>query len=127
MTEQPEQHQPTTASLTERLAKLGNAPPSRISTTGRAPAKRQRERTAAKPDARLSAAQAEAEAKDVAYPERLSITTTAAQIKALRMARADDGIQATARLRALIAAWMEDSAEGAELRERINRAARDWQ
>jgi len=124
MTEQP-QHQPTTASLTERLAKLADAP-SRISAPGRTPAKRQR-RTPAKPDTRISAAPAEAERKDVAYPERLSITTTAAQIKALRMARAADGIQATARLRALIAAWMDDSPEGRKLRERIDRAAQDWQ
>lgn len=57
------------------------------------------------------------------YGERLSITTTAAQIKALRAARLDDGIEVTARIRAMIALWQDDP----KLRARVDRAAADWQ
>jgi hypothetical protein len=57
------------------------------------------------------------------YGARLSITTTAAQVRALRAARLDDGIEATARIRAMIAAWQDDP----ELRARIDADARHWQ
>jgi hypothetical protein len=56
------------------------------------------------------------------YGERLSITTTEDQIRALRAARLADGIQATARIRAMIAIWQEDP----RIRERIDRVARNW-
>lgn len=57
------------------------------------------------------------------YGERLSITTTAAQITALRAARVADGIEVTARIRAMIALWQDDP----KLRARVDRAAHDWQ
>jgi hypothetical protein len=57
------------------------------------------------------------------YDCRLSITTTPAQVQALRAARLADGIQATARLRAMIDLWERDP----KIRERIDKIARDWQ
>jgi hypothetical protein len=57
------------------------------------------------------------------YDARLSITTTYAQVQALRAARLTDGIQATARLRAMISLWEDDPA----YRERVNRLAERWQ
>lgn len=116
MTEPP--HRPTSASLSARLAAM---PPASVTTP---PAARPRKR---KPtaDKRVTAEAPEAEAQPTAeYPARLSVTTTASQLRALRRARADDGIQVTARLRALIAAWMDDP----ELRRRIDRDALErWQ
>lgn len=68
------------------------------------------------------AAPAEQAKPDPFYSERLSITTTIGQLSALRVARAADGIQATARLRAMIALWQDDP----KVRARVDRAAKDW-
>ena len=57
------------------------------------------------------------------YGSRLALRTTAGQVQALSAAHTRDGIRSAARIRAMIALWMEDP----RLRARIDRAARDWQ
>jgi hypothetical protein len=74
------------------------------------------------PAARTAPAQTAPAAAASPYRERISITLTIGQIQALRIARAQDGIQATARIRAMIGLWQDDP----ELRDRIDRLARDW-
>jgi hypothetical protein len=54
------------------------------------------------------------------YSARISHTTTPEQKRALDMARVDDGIEATARLRAMTQLWIEDE----RLRARVDKLAR---
>lgn len=58
----------------------------------------------------------------MAYPIRLSLTTTAEQNRALDMARVEDGVDKTARIRAMIALWQQDE----KIRRRVDKAARSW-
>ena len=110
---------PVSASLGARLGALSSVPdpqPQR-------PARPAQPRPAAE-DKRLTAAPPPAEAEaGAAYSARLSITTTPAQVTQLRQGRLDDGIQATARIRAMIHLWHTDP----EIAQRVNQAARDWQ
>jgi hypothetical protein len=57
------------------------------------------------------------------YGSRLALRTTGRQVQALSSAHARDGIRSAARIRAMIALWMDDP----RLRARIDRVARDWQ
>jgi hypothetical protein len=50
---------------------------------------------------------------------RMSLTLTTAMKKALERARVEDGIEGTARIRAMIALWQSDE----RLRQRIDREA----
>jgi hypothetical protein len=52
----------------------------------------------------------------------MSLTLTKAQKKALDMARVDDGLEGTARIRAMIALWESDE----KLRRRIDKLAREY-
>lgn len=112
----------TSADLAARIGALGQAKPAPAPERPAAPRKPPAARTGSR-KRQPEPAPAEQDAPAAFYSERLSITTTAAQVQALRAARLADGIQATARLRAMIAAWQDDP----KLRERINRLARDWQ
>ena len=56
------------------------------------------------------------------YSARINLTTTEAQKKALKLAGVEDGIDTTARIRAMIALWEEDE----RLRKRIDKAAQHW-
>jgi hypothetical protein len=60
--------------------------------------------------------------RPAAYSSRLHITVTPEQARALAQARVDDGIEVTARLRAMVALWQEDE----RLRKRIDKLARSW-
>lgn len=60
--------------------------------------------------------------RPAAYSSRLHITVTPEQARALAQARVDDGIEVTARLRAMVALWQEDE----RLRKRIDRVAKHW-
>ena len=60
--------------------------------------------------------------RPAAYSARIHLTTTREQTRALAQARVDDGIEVTARVRAMIALWMEDE----RLRRRIDKLAKSW-
>lgn len=42
------------------------------------------------------------------YPERLSLTLSPEMLRALKEARLEDGVEATARIRAMVWAWMHN-------------------
>lgn len=84
-----------------------------------APARKAPERKA---PARKPAAMPPEQPRAVTYSERINLTTTPEQNRALNLARVEDGIDKTARLRAMIALWQSDE----RLRRRIDKAARDW-
>lgn len=54
------------------------------------------------------------------WPARISLTASADMKRALDLARVDDGIEATARIRAMIALWQSDE----RLRARVDKLAR---
>lgn len=114
------------ADLAARLGALPHAKPATETPTPASPkpspARPARSTTATRGKGRAGPP-AEQERPAAFYSERLSITTTAAQIQALRAARLADGIQATARLRAMIALWQDDP----KIRARIDKLAGDWQ
>lgn len=56
-----------------------------------------------------------------AYDKRIPLMTDAEQHKALAMARLEDGIEATTRLRAMVKLWMEDE----RFRRRVDKLAAD--
>ncbi len=60
--------------------------------------------------------------KPAAYSSRINLTTTPEQNRALDLARVEDGIDKTARLRAMIALWQQDE----RLRRRIDKLAQSW-
>lgn len=64
----------------------------------------------------------EPEERTPAWDARMSLTLTKAQKKALDMARVDDGLEGTARIRAMIALWESDE----KLRRRIDKLAREY-
>lgn len=111
------------ADLAARIGALPQARPAAAASPPAAPRKPRTARKAPAAATRPGPAPAEQARPAAFYGQRLSITTTADQVGALRAARLADGIQATARLRAMIAAWQGDP----KLRERIDRMARDWQ
>jgi hypothetical protein len=55
------------------------------------------------------------------WPARISMTTSRQMKRDLEIARVDDGIEVTARLRAMIALWQEDP----KLRARVDKLAKD--
>lgn len=55
------------------------------------------------------------------FPARISMTATPDMKRDLELARLDDGIEVTARLRAMITLWQEDP----KLRARIDKRAKD--
>lgn len=55
------------------------------------------------------------------YPNRFSLPLTDEQHKALIMARAEDGIEGSYRVRAALSLWLEDD----RLRKRIDKLARE--
>lgn len=68
------------------------------------------------------AAQMPAEQKPQAtYDKRIPFMTDAEQHKALAMARLEDGIEATTRLRAMVKLWMESE----QFRKRVDKLAAD--
>ena len=76
----------------------------------------------APPAARRGAAMpAEQPKPPAAYSARISLTTTPEMKRDLDMARVEDGVEATARIRAMIALWQEDT----RLRARIDKLARN--
>lgn len=78
------------AALSQQFARLGTLAP-------------------AEPVAALSSTPMPAEqAKPPAWDARISLTASAAMKHALDLARADDGIEATARIRAMITLWQTD-------------------
>lgn len=102
---------PVTAASTETDA--GTAP-AEEATALKAPARRA--------SARQPAAMPPEQPKTVTYSERINLTTTPEQNRALNLARVDDGIDKTARLRAMIALWQQDE----RIRRRIDKLARKW-
>jgi hypothetical protein len=56
------------------------------------------------------------------YPVRVPMQTNAEQKRALEQARVDDGIQATARLRAMVALWMTDD----RIKAKVDKLAPSW-
>jgi hypothetical protein len=56
-----------------------------------------------------------------AWPARISMTASTEMKRDLELARLDDGIEVTARLRAMITLWQDD----AKLRARVDKLARD--
>jgi hypothetical protein len=54
------------------------------------------------------------------YPARLPLMTSTDQKRALELARVEDGITATARVRAMITLWQEDD----RIRRRVDRLAK---
>lgn len=93
--------------------------------TGEAPAAssapRSARRPVAGPGARRAAPPAE-QAKTTFYSERINLTTTPAQKKMLKLAGVEDGIDTTARIRAMIALYEEDE----RLRKRVDKTAQHW-
>jgi hypothetical protein len=65
---------------------------------------------------------ATAEPKAPAWDARMSLTLSKEMKRALDIARAEDGIEGTARIRAMIALWESDE----RLRKRIDREARTY-
>ncbi len=59
-------------------------------------------------------------AKVPAWDARISLTATAEMKRALDLARVEDGIEATARIRAMITLWQEDP----RLRARVDKLAK---
>ncbi|MGH3612687.1 MAG: hypothetical protein ACRDRK_08835 [Pseudonocardia sp.] len=130
-TAQPATSEPTPA--TRRRTKPVTAPSETATTadTGRsaptrpAPADRPATRTPATrkqaPASRTPAMPAE-QPKPVTYNARINLTTTPEQNRALDLARVEDGIDKTARLRAMIALWEKDE----RLRRRIDKEAKSW-
>ena len=59
--------------------------------------------------------------KPQAWPARISMTASTDMKRDLELARLDDGIEVTARLRAMITLWQEDP----KLRARIDKRAKD--
>ena len=55
------------------------------------------------------------------WPARISMTASKEQKRDLEAARLDDGIEVTARLRAMITLWQEDP----KLRTRVDKLAKD--
>src|ERR1035441_2392838 len=56
-----------------------------------------------------------------AYSARISLTTTPEMKRDLDMARVEDGVEATARIRAMISLWQDDP----RLRARVDKLARN--
>lgn len=54
------------------------------------------------------------------YPKRMTLPLTVEDHRALRVAHLDDGVEATARLRAMLALWQQDE----RLRARIDKLAK---
>ncbi|MFE9484627.1 hypothetical protein ACFYNM_39365 [Streptomyces spororaveus] len=86
-----------------------------------APSRPARKTAAAGPPARRTAPPAEQE-RTTFYSARINLTTTEAQKKMLKLAAVEDGIDTTARIRAMIAAYEEDE----RLRKRIDKLAQHW-
>lgn len=59
----------------------------------------------------------------VFYSSRINLTVTPDMLRTLRLAKVDDGIDATARIRAMIQLWEDDE----KLRRRIDKLARSMQ
>ncbi|MEU2874420.1 hypothetical protein ABZ769_35380 [Streptomyces olivoreticuli] len=78
-------------------------------------------KTAAAPSPARTAPPAEQE-KTTFYSARINLTTTPAQKKMLKLAAVEDGIDTTARIRAMIALYEEDE----RLRKRIDKLAQHW-
>jgi hypothetical protein len=114
-----------TAAKTPRRASRAKAPTDPAATTARAP--RETARTTAprtttrRTAAPVAAMPAETEGRSK-YPVRVPLQTSPEQKRALEQARVDDGIQATARLRAMVALWMEDP----RIRARVDKLARSF-
>jgi hypothetical protein len=85
---------------------------------------------ARRPRARAASLSAPAETRPVAMPAeqehppawdaRMSLTLSKEMKRALDVARADDGVEGTARIRAMITLWQEDD----RLRRRIDKLAK---
>jgi hypothetical protein len=65
---------------------------------------------------------AKPEAPKPAWDARMSLTLSKEMKKSLEMARVDDGIEGTARIRAMIALWEHDE----RLRRRVDREAQNY-
>jgi hypothetical protein len=105
--------------LAERMAGLGATPAAKPARERPAP----RQRPAAAADrrpARGRAMPAEQPRPPAVYSARISLTTTPEMKRALDIARAEDGTEATARIRAMISLWQDDP----RLRARIDKLAR---
>lgn len=102
----------TTSAETDAAAAAAPAP-------REAPARKAPERKA---PARKPAAMPPEQPRAVTYSERINLTTTPEQNRALNLARVEDGIDKTARLRAMIALWQQDE----RIRKRIDKLAREW-
>jgi hypothetical protein len=61
------------------------------------------------------------QARPEKWPARISMTASQEMKRDLELARLDDGIEVTARLRAMITLWQEDP----KLRARVDKLARD--
>jgi|SRR5579875_1174083 len=100
-----------------RSAKASSAP---AASAPRERATSRRTATQAPTRARVAPMPAETDGKAKAtYPVRVPMQTNADQKRALEQARVDDGIQATARLRAMVALWMTDD----RVRARVDKLA----
>jgi len=96
--------------LADRMAGLAAQP-------APAPARPARERPARKG----AAMPAEQPRPPAVYSARISLTTTPEMKRDLDMARVQDGVEATARIRAMISLWQDDP----RLRAKIDKLARN--
>ena len=70
----------------------------------------------------VTARQEEAEAAQPKWDARMSLTLSKSMKRALDLARVEDGIDGTARIRAMIALWETDE----RLRRRVDKEARNY-
>lgn len=105
------------AAIAEQMAGLAKAAPAPEPAKARTTTRERKRPARGRPAAAPMPAEAPRPAR---YDKRVPLMTTQEQHRALVLARAEDGIEATARLRALIQLWMEDD----RLRARADKLAR---
>lgn len=113
-----------TAAVATRMVKLGAAPTTAAPAEAPAPARSRRtpRKSAATPAPAAPAPMPIEQAKRSTYSARINFTTTPEQNRALDLARIEDGIDKTARLRALVDLWVTDE----RFRNRVNKLAQSW-
>jgi hypothetical protein len=112
--------------LAERIAHFGAVPaptPGGSAEAEPTPKRERRRATTGRAVAKVTTAPpmlAEQPAPPAHYSARMQLTLTPDQARALKLAKVEDGIEGTARIRAMIALWIEDD----RLRHRIDKRAR---
>jgi hypothetical protein len=105
------------AAVAAQMAGLAKAAPAITEPAEQAPP---RERKQAAPRDRAAAPMPAETQKTGIYSKRIPLMTTPEMHRALVQARTDDGIEATARIRAMITLWQSDD----RLRARVDKLAK---